>query len=355
MPVARKPVAVEAAAEAAGIAAQLETARVPWLDPLRARLADAYRAGRMPHALLIHGTAGSGQSALAAWVAQLMLCDRPIAAPCGRCAGCVLYVAGNHPDLIVLTVEEKATEIKIDQVRGLSERLTLTSYRGGSKVGIIDPADKMNRNSFNALLKTLEEPSKDTLLVLAAARIDQMPATVGSRCQHVRIPTPAAGLALSWLEGAAPGARWDRLLRMAAGAPLAALELAQCGADELADDMATALEPGVVRDPLVLAGSWSRDRPRQRLAWLEAWLEGGIRALAGGGDAVNNKCDSGLPLPGAGVNIRVAFLLLDRVREARAALEGPLNVQLLFEDLLVGISEALAGRMPDRLETGCYR
>ena len=348
----RKAELDDLAGSATDFAARLEIAAAPWLDALRERLTGVHRAGRLPHALLIHGTAGSGQSALAAWAAQLVLCDRVHEAPCGACAGCTLYLAGNHPDLNVLTVEDKATEIKIDQIRRLSERLALTSFRGGYKVGIIDPADRMNRNSFNALLKTLEEPPANTLLVLAAARIDHMPATVGSRCQRLRIPTPTAEVSLSWLRANGHGTGGLRLLKLAAGAPLAALELAQGGAGDLADEMAAALAPGVIRDPLGLANAWARDRPRQRLAWLEAWLEAGIRSLAVGSDAINNKCDFGLPLPGAGVNIQAAFTLLDRVRETRLALDGPLNAQLLFEDLLVGIAEALAGRMPDRLETG---
>lgn len=348
----RKAARDEAAPESGGYAELLVTARAPWLDSLRERLSDAHGTGRMPHALLIHGTAGSGQSALAAWVAQLVLCDRPHEAPCGACQGCILFTAGNHPDLRLLSLQDKASEIKIDQVRELSEKLSLTSYRGGFKVGLIDPADRMNRHSFNALLKTLEEPSQDTLLILVAARIDRMPATVVSRCQRLRISTPAASAALSWLERAGQRAHGVRLLRLAGGAPLAALELARIGADELADDMAAALGGGAIRDPLALAGAWSRDRPQERLAWLEAWLEGGIKALTGASDAVNNNCDFGLPLEGTGLNIRAAFTLLDRTRETRAALDGPLNAQLLFEDLLVGLTEALAGRMPDRLETG---
>ena len=349
---ARSPVATDAAVEEGGYAAQLEVAAAPWLKSLRERMGDTHRAGRMPHALLVHGASGSGQSALAVWVAQLVLCDRPRQAPCNVCPSCVLFVAGNHPDLRVLGIEEKATEIKIDQVRELSERLTLTSYRGGFKVGIIDPADRMNRSSFNALLKTLEEPPKETVLILAAARIDHMPATIASRCQRLRIPTPPPELALDWLGRQEGRAQWDTLLKIAGGAPLAALELARSGTDQLAADMAHALGERANRDPLVLAAAWFKDRPQQRLAWLEAWLEGGIHALAGASDAVNNKCDFGLPLAGTGVNIRAAFTLLDRVRETRAALDGPLNTQLLFEDLLVGLTEALAGRMPMRLETG---
>lgn len=349
---ARKAAGGEAAPETGGYAALLETAEAPWLDSLRERLGDAHRAGRLPHALLIHGTVGSGQSALAAWVAQLVLCDRPREAPCGTCHGCGLFVVGNHPDLHGVSLEEKASEIKIDQVRELSEKLALTSYRGGFKVGMIDPADRMNRHSFNALLKTLEEPPQNTLLILAAARIDQMPPTIASRCQRLRIGTPKSAAALSWLARADKRAHWARLLRLAGGAPLAALELERSGTDELAEDMAATLGQGTLRDPLVLAGAWSRDKPQERLAWLEAWLEGGIKALAGASDAVNNNCDFGLPLQGTGVNIRAAFTLLDRIRETRVALDGPLNTQLLFEDLLVNLTEALAGRMPDRLETG---
>ncbi len=324
--------------------ARLGEAAAPWLVPARAAILSALRAGRLPHALLLHGSPGAGQSGLALWVAQLALCDSPQDGPCGRCASCSLFLAGNHPDLRAVSVEDKATVIRVDQVRELCGALALTSYRGGRKVGILDPADRMNINSFNALLKTLEEPSEDTLLILAAARLDRLPRTIVSRCQRVRVPNPSASVGRAWLEREKPGEDWTLLLSLAGGAPLAALELARGNVAELAGSMASDMS-GRRFDPLGLALAWSRDRPAERLMWLERWLESGIRdGLGQGSDVVNDNRHILLPSTGTGVNITAAFRLLDQTREARKLLDGSLNTQLLFEDLLVGLAEALAGR-----------
>lgn len=330
----------------------LEASLAPWLDAPRRQLAAARREGRLPHAILIHGVAGSGQAALAVWAAQMALCEDAGRAPCGSCGGCTLFLAGNHPDLRVIEIEEKATYIKVDQIRELCAALTLRSFRGGGKVGIIDPADRMNINANNALLKTLEEPSEGALLLLCASRSDQLPRTIVSRCLRIRIVTPSMQAAVAWLDGQERRDDWPTLLALAAGAPFKALELAGAGVGDLAREMLATLAgvPVAAIDPLGLAEAWSRDRPAERLAWLEQWLEDGIRARAPGSDAVNNKRDFRLPSPGSSLNIRAAFALLDRIREARALLEGSLNTQLLIEDLLVGLAEGLAGRTAGRTE-----
>jgi DNA polymerase-3 subunit delta' len=265
----------------------------------------------------------------------------------------VLFLAGNHPDFHPTGIEEKASFIKVDQIRDLCSRLAMRSFRGAAKVALIDPADRMNPSSHNALLKTLEEPTDDTLLLLTATRIDRLPPTVASRCQRIRIPAPPAGNAVAWLQSRAARDDWPQLLALAAGAPLRALELAESGAGELLQDMAAALPgpPASAFDPFGLAEAWSKDRPADRLAWLEWWLESRIRRWATVSDVVNNNRDNDLPSVPAEPNIRTAFALLERVRDARAQLEGPLNSLLLFEDLLVSFAEAFAGSTVARPET----
>lgn len=324
----------------------LAQAATPWTEGARGALLTARDQGRLPHAVLLHGGEGAGQSGVALWAAQLALCDDPSPVPCGACAACTLFLAGNHPDLHSVGLDDKAKFIKVEQVRNLCAELGLTSYRGGRKVGIIDPANRMNINSFNALLKTLEEPSENTLLLLVASALDRLPKTVVSRCQRIPIPNPPLTESAAWLEAAEPGHDWPLLLDLAGGAPLRALALAREGTGALAAEMAAAIEEGRL-DPLRLADEWSRDRPAERLAWLEHWLGKTIRATLGGpSDAVNNNRDMRLPSRQWGVNITTAFRLLDRVRDARRLLESSLNAQLLFEDLLVGLAEALAGREP---------
>ena len=324
----------------------LALADVPWLAEPRSRLVAARAEGRLPHALLLHGPEEGGQLPLALWLAQWLLCDQGGDRPCGHCASCELFLAGNHPDFHWVGMETGASVIKVDQIRELADKLALRSYRGASKVGLIEPADRMNISSNNALLKTLEEPPEDTIMLLAAARIDRLPATVLSRCQRIRIPQPAPERAVGWLQGQSSGEDWPALLGLAGGAPIKALALAGAGVGELAAEMQQVLRAtgrGAL-DAFALAASWSKDRPAERLAWLECWLESQIRSGYGLSDAVNNNRDNALPTGRAALNIRSAFALLDRVRDARALLEGSLNTQLLFEDLLTAFGEAFAGR-----------
>jgi DNA polymerase-3 subunit delta' len=326
---------------------------VPWLARQRQQIAAARADGRLPHAILLHGPAGVGQAGLALWISQLVLCEKKGDVPCGRCPSCTLFLAGNHPDFYTLEREEKASFIKVDQVRELCGKLTLRSFRGGNKVGIIDPADQMNIQANNALLKTLEEPPEDTLLILSVSRLDRLPRTVVSRCQKLRLAAPTVEEATSWLNTEQPRDDWPDLLSLAAGAPFAALEMAADGTGELSNEMRAALAEAVEKrsfDPLGLAASWSKDRPAQRLAWLERCVERSIRGGAPSGDAVNNNRDFCLPIGGTGLNIRAAFTLLDSLRDARALLDGSLNTQLLFEDLLVRLVDALAGRTAGGME-----
>jgi DNA polymerase-3 subunit delta' len=324
----------------------------PWLGAARQQLSAARTDGRLPHGILLHGLPGTGQSALALWAAQLTLCETAADAPCGECGGCQLFLAGNHPDFHAIDIEDNASFIKVDQIREMCGKLAMRSYRGHAKVGLIDPADRMNANSNNALLKTLEEPPEDTVLLLVASRTDRLAPTVVSRCQRIRIVTPGHAVALDWLTGMQRRADWPSLLALAAGAPLRALELAESGALDLASEMAAALEPESPGsfNPLALSESWSKDRPADRLAWLEHLLQSWIRQAALS-DVVNNNRDNALPSPPQRLNMRAAFELLDRVREARALQEGSINTLLLFEDLLVGFAEAFAGGSAMRPET----
>jgi DNA polymerase-3 subunit delta' len=327
----------------------LARAAAPWLGPPREQLGKALREGHLAHGILIHGTRGCGQSEMALWAAHMVLCEHPARAPCGQCPACALFLAGNHPDFYSIELEEKASFIKVDQVRELSAKLALRSYLGGSKVGVIDPADRMNLQANNALLKTLEEPPEDTVLFLSASRVDRLPRTVVSRCQRVRIATPAAEVAVGWLGGEARRGDWPELLGLAAGAPFRALEMAEEGVGEVAGDMrATFLPEGIASrfDALGLAESWSADHPDIRLAWLEKWLEDRIRGTSAGSDLVNNNQEFRLPSAGTGLNIGPAFVLLDKLREVRGLLESSLNTQLLLEDLLVRLVDTLVGR-PD--------
>jgi len=172
----------------------------PWIAKEMATLAAARKADRLPHALLIHEAPGSGGDWLAKWAAQLVLCQDAQNAPCGVCPGCHRVATAQHPDLIVLQPIEESRQIRIEQIRELSEELSLTAHQGSYKVAVVTPADTMNRFAANALLKTLEEPPPRTLLMLVVTQPSRLPATILSRCQRIRVHAPARDEAVWWLK-----------------------------------------------------------------------------------------------------------------------------------------------------------
>src|ERR1700753_4069430 len=195
-----------------------------WLNTEMATLRAAFVADRMPHGLLIHEAPGAGGEWLANWVAQLVLCTEPGRAPCGQCVGCQRVLAGQHPDLANVRPIEDSKQIRIEQVRELAQELALTSHQGGYKVGILSPADVLNRFAANALLKTLEEPPRRTVLILVATQPSRLPATILSRCQRIRISAPARDESIAWLSSAKGKADWAAVLDIVGEAPMIAAE-----------------------------------------------------------------------------------------------------------------------------------
>lgn len=320
----------------------------PWLAVPWGALRRAHGAGRLPHALLIAGPAGVGKRLLADLLARSLLCQAagPDGLPCGRCRDCNLYRAGTHPDLVRVgpDPEGKSDEIKVGRIRDLIESEGLTSTRGPHKIVFIDPADRMNPSAANALLKTLEEPTPGTLFCLVTERAHLLPATVRSRCQRLALGLPEETQALGWLADrvladGAGGADPRLLLRLAHGAPLRALALA----DEALLARRDAAFAGFLavgqgaRDPLAEAQAWGDLAPRVSLEWLGGWVSDLLRLAAGGGAAYlgnPDKRDALVPLAER-LDPQAGHRYLQRVLRARASQDNPLNPQLLHESLLI--------------------
>jgi len=147
------------------------------------RIASLIETRRLPHAILLSGPPGVGKSLAARFVAAAHLCTRH---GCADCADCARVRSGSHPDFHLLEPEESRRDIRISQTRDLMTALSVQSYEGHGKVAIIDPADRMNEESQNAFLKTLEEPAEGTLLILVSSRPAGLLVTVLSRCQQFR-------------------------------------------------------------------------------------------------------------------------------------------------------------------------
>jgi DNA polymerase-3 subunit delta' len=242
-----------------------------------------------------------------------------------------------------LRPQEDSRQIRIEQVRELSAELALTSHAGGYKVGILTPADALNRFAANALLKTLEEPPARTLLILVATEPSRLPPTVLSRCQRLRIRAPERPESLAWLTAVRGKGDWDAALDTLGEAPMQVAqadpaELAEVGADTR--DTLDALTAGRT-DPVAAAERWARSQLPLRLLCFENWLTERIRRGERGG-ALLAEMRAGPYLSGAApfLNIRELFGLMDEVRDLRATLDVPLNKGLALEALFRRLAPA---------------
>jgi DNA polymerase III subunit delta' len=327
---------------------------LPWLDDPWQSLLTAIRADRLGHALLLTGPAGIGKRRLADLLAAALLCERPeptTGLPCGQCADCRLLAAGNHPDLtrLVPDPESKTHEIKADAVRELCTSQALTTSRGRRAVFRIAPAEAMNRVAANGLLKTLEEPSASTLMLLVSEAPGGLLATIRSRCQRVSLALPPAAQALPWLRARVPpGLDAERLLAVAHGAPLRALALASAellAAREGCLQGLSEVAAGAA-DPVGVAQAWQAQDPALVLDWLAGWISDALR-LALDADVkhlTNPDHRERLIAIAARVPPQSGHRYLQQVYAARAEAASTVNKQLLFEALLLRWAALTANR-----------
>ena len=320
-----------------------------WLQPV-AREALARRS-RWPQGLLIGGSEGIGKRALAMHFARALLCESPSAGgeACGTCASCRYVAALQHPDLRIVEPvdvddEGNATPtelIRIERIRDLTQWSQRTSHRGGAKVAIIVPAERMHAPTANALLKTLEEPPASTHLMLVAHQPDRLLPTIASRCQRLALSLPPRELALSWLRDQ-DVAQGERVLAQAAGAPFRALELADEGLQAERNAWLTALARPDRLSPLALAARidlGERAARRERLAaaidWLVAWTFD-LARVAAGGDAIRNpdhaQAIAALAPQVAGIAL---FRYHRRLLDQRTLVGHPLQPRLVAEALVI--------------------
>ncbi|OGX29841.1 MAG: DNA polymerase III subunit delta' [Omnitrophica WOR_2 bacterium RIFCSPHIGHO2_01_FULL_49_10] len=148
-------------------------------------LKKAIEEKRLAHAYLFIGPDGVGKSLLAKIFAKALNCEKQTAEACDECVPCKKIEGNIHPDVITVSPEGKSSQIGIDAIRKIEKAMSLKPYEGRTKVFTIDGADKMTEEAANSLLKTLEEPPKETVLVLLASNMFKLQPTIVSRCQKV--------------------------------------------------------------------------------------------------------------------------------------------------------------------------
>ncbi|MDO5687290.1 MAG: DNA polymerase III subunit delta' [Neisseria sp.] len=297
---------------------------------------------RLPNAWLLYGQRDIGKLAFARELARVLLCEQPphAFAACGECASCHLSAQGTHPDCYELTplIEDednakKLLHIKIEAVREVIDNIHLTPLRAPRRVVLIHPAESMNVQAANALLKVLEEPSPSVIFLLVTHNRDRLLPTIKSRCRQFLLPTPTHGEALAYLHAQKiPNA--EAMLAFHGGSPLFSV-------DEKNQHLRHELMPVLVVPKLLAILDYAAlfDKEKQPLAvfldWFDKWLIDIIATAQGGTpvfypDHADDLTELADKLP-----LLPLIALRDRVTELVPFGQHTLNVKLALESLLI--------------------
>ena len=318
----------------------------PWQQTIWQQIDAQRKQQRLPHAMLFTGPAGTGKKDFALELAKSMLCKTPQdnGIACDHCDGCHLFNAETHPDLkrLLPTPPENSKSanpvlsIKIDALRDMYKSLTETSQFGGYRVALIEDADKMPVNAANSLLKTLEEPGQNTLLILVSSHPHRLPVTIRSRCQSVRFSVPPDKEAMAWLTAQKINSP-ETALKLAHGAPLLARDFSD-GEEEYRTTLLQALSAGIKGEPSLLYAQKLAQMPKEKLlSWLKDWAGdiGRLLTLGQAAELVNEDQRQLLETRARSADSHKVYAFIDEISRLQRAEGIALNQQLLWENLLI--------------------
>jgi DNA polymerase-3 subunit delta' len=327
-----------------------------WQETVWNRLAEM--RGRLPHALLFHGRPGIGKLHLAEVLAQSLLCENQSKSglACGACAACTWFAAGNHPDYRLIQPEilspahedaeaEEAGEegkkkpskqIKIEQIRALSDFLNVGSHRNGYRVVLIYPAESMNPGAANALLKSLEEPSAGVIFLLVSHQPRKLLATVRSRCHALALTLPPRSMSLRWLRERESKAT-EAMLAFAGDAPLEAASMPDDEGETRRRLFDLLSQPAT--SALSLADFCQRLQPGPVVDWMLKWTYDLVAMASNGKARYNIDLENRLiPLVQA-MPILKLLRYYSALSTMKSISEHPLNARLFFDDLFIAYKE----------------
>jgi len=328
----------------------------PWQTDAWAQLQQMRE--RMPHAILFHGPAGTGKAGFIETFAQALLCERvrPDGHACGECASCGWFVQHNHPDYRRVRPEvfeddlpsdeegdgerkSKSTkapskEIKIEQIRALSDFMNISTHRQGLRVVVLYPAEALNMPASNALLKTLEEPPPGTVFLLSSNSLDRLLPTILSRCRKFALPMPSHDQALAWLnEQGVPDA--DSWLREQGGAPLAALSESGNGSRDDMEALLHFLARPAPDSALRAADKLAKAELPALVAWTQRWLYDVFSYKLSGNIRYYPRYQKELAALAGRAQTASLLRAIKAVNERRAVADHPLSAKLFVEDMLL--------------------
>lgn len=304
--------------------------------------------GRIPHALLLKGTNGVGKSLFAERLAAQLLCLEHSRAPCGVCRGCTLVISGSHPDFNWIRPENNSATITVLQIREFIGSLSLTAALSARKVGVIQPAERMTTAAANSLLKTLEEPPGETVLILVTNASGWLPATIVSRCQAVDFPPVPQSEGRLWLESKIdPGQDGEFLMKLSRGQPLTALTWIHHDELPVRIEFVEGLTMllGNEPRPVETASRWKALGIGRCANWLSSVLMDMIKLTSTQDNThlTNTDLTQSMQPWVSQLDSRTLFALLDTCQNAvrLTATHPGLNEQLILEDFTIALANAV--------------
>jgi DNA polymerase-3 subunit delta' len=326
-------------------AVQILSAKLcPWLKAPLETLEQAFTSGRLGHAWLLTGPRGIGKLNLALAFGASLLGTRGNSPPQNleaTLAGLAMRQrhdpSDRHPDLHWLQPEADKLTIGVEQIRSMSQALSLKGFGGRAKVVVMEPAEAMTTAAANALLKTLEEPTPSTYLLLISHQPGRLMSTVRSRCQTLIVKAPARDEAAQWLSSL-EGAR--RLSADAVRSPVHACEKISEYIDnninEIFDHINDIYEYN--SDPQVIADRWNKLDIDLILGAVAAHLQALIRARASreGSNSITDSAGDSLHNPLPALKLTRLFGQLDATEKLREQRGTGINVEMALRALLLG-------------------
>ncbi len=316
----------------------------PWLKHSSQQLHSYINQNRIPQALLITGNKGLGKQQLASYFSKTLLCTTPLSNGmfCGVCQSCILFNAKTHPDFFFLEPEEAGKDIGIAVIRQLITKLALKPQLEGHRVVVINPADNLNKNSANAFLKYLEEPTERTSLILISEKPSKLLATIKSRCQKISLSIPDETTVKTWCEQQGIVKNIELLLNLAQGAPLLAKQFSQSELLKLRVECFASWNKMTKLDPdfVALAEQWIKlDKVNMDLLlfWIISWVSDMVKLTyhKQATNIYNPDIAKDLQEMAIKLNLKDLYKYYDFLLLSRKGLDSQLNKQLIIEEILI--------------------
>ena len=315
--------------------------QMEWLEPIYKQLESSIQEHQTTHAFLIKGQTGVGKNNLAMHLANGFLGEEMIKLTNNERDERII------PDCKLISPEENKETISIDQIRSLKSFLLLTSLKGHGKVGIINPADSMTYPAVNSLLKILEEPPEDTLLILLTDSINKLPNTIVSRVQIITVENPTKQQTLEWLNNSNEAENWNDIINIFGCSPVLLNKLGHTYLSERIETVSSELHRLLTKKikPSQLANSWKSEELEINLRLVYYWFSKFLYHHLLETDNHDLMPKSLQELLGMDINIEESFNLLNEIASIRQLkINGKsLNWSLQITNLLNPIYSNMKG------------